>query len=398
MTWNRQTRGLAQRKVEKPQLKNNEPLDSEGNIGELSLRKVKDGVFLFFKSLGKWSKIFNSSNSMIPDKPNTYDIGSPNKPWRSGYFSSDSVHIGSDASSRITVGLTGEGENVQLNALTPSGNVAPYASSNLQYVEGDVVLDNSAIFYNAIDGSSIASTGNLTIETNSEFSVLSKDPSVEEEARINNRLRFDAEVAYSLGNIHNKFNYLKNEVAAMNTMYCNRLVEHLSSKDINLINEEEKASLTQPRSRPAIGGNWTFDFTGGAHEDLWTCTQPHGLLDNDRIKFTTSAVYPTEFSIYRDYYVIVKSATTVQLKIGELGSVVEGTADSSGNWKAHMAYDPDGESGGLPYSDDYMPGTYQPDLVEGENYTTGGVCSLSDYKTENSCIKAGGTWYPPETI
>ena len=63
-----------------------------------------------------------------------------------------------------------------------------------------------------------------------------------------------------------------------------------------------------------------------------------------------------------------------------------------------MAYDPDGESGGLPYSDDYLPGQMQPDLVEEETYIIGGVCSLSHYKTQDSCMRAGGTWYPPETI
>jgi hypothetical protein len=65
------------------------------------------------------------------------------------------------------------------------------------------------------------------------------------------------------------------------------------------------------------------------------------------------------------------------------------------------ASDPDGVLGGLEYSPEYGGGSlnnYQPDLVEGETYTTGGICSVNGYATENSCIRAGGTWYPPETI
>ena len=71
MAWNRQTRGLAQRKQEKPQVKQNVPLPREGNNGDVSIRNVTSGVFFFFKALGTWFKTFNSKNHAIPDKPNT---------------------------------------------------------------------------------------------------------------------------------------------------------------------------------------------------------------------------------------------------------------------------------------------------------------------------------------
>ncbi len=356
------------------------PGRNEGRDGDMTIRTIRDmGTMLFVKAKGRWFNI-NLNKDLKTDRQQDVSYALPGTPRKAGELRLDDGEILTKNQSGKTLSLTDT------------------SGTSLNEVSFDTDLSDTSITSYAIDTSVIEDGNTLTVGSGVEFAVSPLDPSVDEEQRINKRLRFDAEVAYSLGNIHNKFNYLKNEVAGMNTKYCNRLVAHLSSKDLNLISEEEKASLTQPRSRPAIGGNWTFDFTGGAYEDLWTCTVAHGLVDNDRIKFTTSTINPAEFSLYTDYYVIVKSATTVQLKRGLLDPVVEGTADSSGNWKAHMAYDNDGEFGGLPYSDDYMPGSHQPDLVEGENYTTGGVCSLSDYKTENSCIKAGGTWYPTETV
>ena len=45
MAWDRQKRGLSQRKVEKPQIKKNEPLPREGNNVDISIRNVASGVF-----------------------------------------------------------------------------------------------------------------------------------------------------------------------------------------------------------------------------------------------------------------------------------------------------------------------------------------------------------------
>ena len=399
MAWDRQTRGLTQRKQEKPQIKKHHPLKSEGNDGSISIRSLSDGVFLFFKGLGSWFQVFNNKSHMIPDKPNVYDIGSSKFPWRKGYFSTNSIHIGDTKSSRLTVGMTGEGENVQLEALTPSGNVAPYASSNLQYIEGDVVLDNSAIFYNAIDGSSIASTGDLTIQTNSEFNILSKDPSVEEEARIDNRLRFDAEVAYSISNLQTKHDWLLNEVALINKKYYNRLIQELSDK--NILSAGQKTSLTQPESRKPIGGTWTFDYTGGAHEDLWTSSVPHGLISGAYVVFLTSYKNPLEFRTFEPYKVVVKSDTTIQLKRGARERIIEGTSDTDKSWTLTYAYDPNGNRGGLPWDENYFQGALgnqKPDLVDGETYISGGVCSVSKYHTKDSCLRGGGIWHDTRTI
>ena len=50
MPWDREKRGLFQRKQEKPQIKKHTPLKSEGNDGDISIRQLDDGVFLFFKA------------------------------------------------------------------------------------------------------------------------------------------------------------------------------------------------------------------------------------------------------------------------------------------------------------------------------------------------------------
>ena len=85
----------------------------------------------------------------------------------------------------------------------------------------------------------------------------------------------------------------------------------------------------------AIGGNWTFDYTGGAAEDLWTSGSNHNLAVGDTIRFLTRHSNPSEYDTNTTYYVkTVNSATTVTLSLTKGGSVVAGTADSGGNWTA----------------------------------------------------------------
>ena len=85
--------------------------------------------------------------------------------------------------------------------------------------------------------------------------------------------------------------------------------------------------------------NWSFDFTSGAVEDMWTATAgDHNLQIGDIITFTAQGdTDPPEYSLNKPYYVItVPSSTTVQLSDTNGGSVVEGTADSGGgHWTAH---------------------------------------------------------------
>ena len=49
MPWSRQTRGLSQSKLGKPNIKKNAPLPKDGDNGDFSIRNVSAGVFIFFK-------------------------------------------------------------------------------------------------------------------------------------------------------------------------------------------------------------------------------------------------------------------------------------------------------------------------------------------------------------
>ena len=39
------------------------------------------------------------------------------------------------------------------------------------------------------------------------------------------------------------------------------------------------------KSSNNVGGNWTFDFTGDASEDLWTSCSAHGLVVGESISY-----------------------------------------------------------------------------------------------------------------
>ena len=187
-------------------------------------------------------------------------------------------------------------------------------------------------------------------------------------------------------------------VGGTNTGFYNNLVAKLGE---NVLNPIEVENLTIPRERATVGGTWTFAFTGGDYEDLWTSSEDHGLNNSDQVLFANWGSYPQEFFGYKAYYVIKKSNTTIQLKNVVDNAIVEGTSNSVGTWKLTYAWDINATLGGLNWSEEYSggpDGNHKPALVEGETYTTGGVCSLSNYHTEDSCIRAGGTWYPTETI
>ena len=85
----------------------------------------------------------------------------------------------------------------------------------------------------------------------------------------------------------------------------------------------------------SIGGNWTFDFTGGVSEDLWTTSIAHGLRVDDMIMFTTDGGNPSEYNLREIYYVnSVPSTTTCTLSRSMGGSTLAGSADSASNWAA----------------------------------------------------------------
>jgi len=79
-------------------------------------------------------------------------------------------------------------------------------------------------------------------------------------------------------------------------------------------------------------GDATFDYTGGASEDLWTLAS-HGLSVGDPVRFSAVGTGADEYSTGIVYYVAtVPSTSTFQLSATESTTVLEGTADSVGTW------------------------------------------------------------------
>jgi hypothetical protein len=97
-------RDLLQNKANKPSRRARQPLNSEGNEGDFVISRLKDGLFVFFKVMGRWLKIFHSRTSLIPDQNKAFDIGSPTKRWKNLYLSNDAINIGDnrDTSGKIT--------------------------------------------------------------------------------------------------------------------------------------------------------------------------------------------------------------------------------------------------------------------------------------------------------
>jgi len=84
----------------------------------------------------------------------------------------------------------------------------------------------------------------------------------------------------------------------------------------------------------------TFDFTGGAYEDLWT-KATHNNKIGSRIRFTQVGTGATEFTSGTDYYVYprtVDATGTFQLMTTAAAALagtpaIAGTSDSGGTWE-----------------------------------------------------------------
>tara|TARA_Y100000593_G_scaffold94894_1_gene197001 strand:+ start:1560 stop:2390 length:831 start_codon:yes stop_codon:yes gene_type:complete len=177
MAWDREKRGIFQRKQEKPQIKKHKPLNSEGNDGDITIRQLDDGVFLFFKALGKWYKTLNTASKIVPDPevPGSLEVGVSNNPVKNMFVSSNSLHIGNQKANRIKLGVTGTGENVKLQVKTPSGKVVADENESLQTVDGDIDLSDTSITSYAIDTSVIEEGNTLTVGSGVEFNVVNTD-------------------------------------------------------------------------------------------------------------------------------------------------------------------------------------------------------------------------------
>ena len=110
MPQNRETRRLTQNKQNTVEFKTGRPLDSQGNNGDITIRQLDDGVFLFFKALGKWYKTLNTASQAIPDPstPRSFSLGAPDKPIERMVISENSLHIGNTKSKMAKISLSSD--------------------------------------------------------------------------------------------------------------------------------------------------------------------------------------------------------------------------------------------------------------------------------------------------
>lgn len=75
----------------------------------------------------------------------------------------------------------------------------------------------------------------------------------------------------------------------------------------------------------------TFDDTGGASEDLITCTEAggHGLSTGEKVRFVESGGLPTNLTETTDYYVIDATATTFRVSTTKGGTAVDFGSDGT---------------------------------------------------------------------
>jgi len=103
-------KALLSSKANKPSRRSRQPLNREGAEGDFVLARLKDGIFIFFKGMGKWLKIFHSSTDLIPDKSRIYSLGSNIRRWKNLYLSNGALYIGDTKD--LSVKLSADGSDL----------------------------------------------------------------------------------------------------------------------------------------------------------------------------------------------------------------------------------------------------------------------------------------------
>lgn len=101
----------------------------------------------------------------------------------------------------------------------------------------------------------------------------------------------------------------------------------------------------QESQAPVLVGDATFAGTG----DIWTFAA-HGLVDDDRVRFSAVGTGAVGYAVDTDYYVITSATNTFQLSATEGGAAIVGTGDSVGTWTLdkHFFWAGDDDSWTLP--------------------------------------------------
>ena len=221
MPQNRETRRLTHNKQNSTDFKKGNPLRSEGDNNDTTIRSTATGISMFFKALGSWFKVFNNKNHLVPDKANIYDIGSQDKPFRSGYFSDNSIYIGNHKANRIKLGVTGTGESVKLKVRTPSGKVVADENESLQTVDGDIDLSDTSITSYAIDTSVVESGNTLTVGSGVEFSIIELSPTIPEITdRRGNPITSVADIENSILSYDSDITTIQNNINSVNSDFA----------------------------------------------------------------------------------------------------------------------------------------------------------------------------------
>ena len=124
-----------------------------------------------------------------------------------------------------------------------------------------------------------------------------------------------------------------------------------------------------------VGGSWTYDYTGGTSEKLWTTSEPHGLVIGDTIIFNKLGENALGYKPNTIYYVIgTVTETTLRLSLTSGGNAVDNlvvwlkfdnnNTDTQGNTVT--------ETGTLTYlstSGNYKRGTHSAYFTSGDYLT-----------------------------
>ena len=137
-------RNLIQNKANKPSRRTRQPLSHEGSEGDFVISRLKDGLFVFFKVMSQWLKIFHSRTSLVPDQNKAFDLGSPTKRWKNLYLSNNAINIGDSRDLSVKISTDGTDLVFKNKAGTESKIVGKRADSNASNVVNEITLGDES--------------------------------------------------------------------------------------------------------------------------------------------------------------------------------------------------------------------------------------------------------------
>ena len=158
-------RDLLQNKANKPSRRARQPLDREGVEGDFVITRLKDGIFVFFKVMSKWLKIFHSASSLVPDRNKAYDLGSQTRRWKNLYLSNDAIYIGDTKELAGKISYDGTdllfknkagaeskivGKRADSSVDSNAGNTIVLGSDNASNEHGFITLGSGSSYYGGL--------------------------------------------------------------------------------------------------------------------------------------------------------------------------------------------------------------------------------------------------------